>query len=212
MFFVILFAFFIFSFQTKNAFASLLVIDKDGIITWNVLSDADVTLDIPRHSYIEVRTLDESEKEAASQVSLKKDENKISLVVSSDQKERVLDVTNWDEDLVEVEERPETQKVKIGIKEGIFSITQKGIVALTEFPIIIDSKTAQLSVETPTGNRYLSIFPYDAVEAVLRAKFISRISDNEKSCPRNKKIIAIIKQTGLTDPTSNPNLSVRSLL
>jgi len=162
----------------KKAGASLLVLKGSGEVVWNVLSQ-EIALDTPKHSFIEVKKVADSDSPKTSQISLRKDEDKISLSVFSGNQEKEMDVSNWSDDLVEIEERPETQKVKIGLMDGQFLIIHKGIKAVTNLPITVDSRSASILLETPTGKKYLSIFPYEAVESVLRFKLINRIPDEK---------------------------------
>lgn len=164
----------------QDASASLLTIKEDGEVIWNVLSEEDsIGLEVPRHPFIEVRRVLEATDQKTSQVTLTKKNDKVSLIVTSGNQIRELDITQVSQDLVEIEERAETQKVTIGVIDDKFSLFHKGITAVTEFPVAVDSLTAQVSVETSTGKRFLSVFPYDAIEAVLRAKLINRIADKK---------------------------------
>lgn len=166
-------------FSASQAQASLLVIEKDGNVVWNVLSLEDsLSLEIPRHSYIEVKEAAKVKPNANSKVTLTKNNEKISLVVSSDNETRELDVSGVTDKLVEIEERPEVQKITIGVSDNMFILEQKGIKASTNFPINIDSSSAELSVKTPSGDRFLSILPFQAVETVLRSKLINKVTDN----------------------------------
>ncbi|OGM61565.1 hypothetical protein A3A52_02870 [Candidatus Woesebacteria bacterium RIFCSPLOWO2_01_FULL_39_14] len=156
--------------------ASLLVVKNDGEVTWNVLSEEDnLALDIPTHSYLEVKKAAEVAPSPTSVVTLSRQNGKISLLVDSGNERRELDVTNWQEDLLEIEERAETQKLKVGIEGEKFSLEQEGIIALTSFPVTVDSKTANLSVQTSSGQKFLSIFPREAVDALLRTKLVNKI-------------------------------------
>jgi len=165
---------FILLLSSSNANASLLVVKKNGEVTWNVLSEEDTALGIPTHSYLEVKKAGEVTPSSTSVITLSKKNDKISLFVDSGNEKRELDVTNWQEDLLEIEERAEVQKLKINLNEGKFSLEQKGIIAVTDYPLTIDSKSAELSLVTPSGERFVSIFPLEAVEAVLRTKLITK--------------------------------------
>ncbi len=166
----------LFLLSPNSIFASLLVVGKDGQIIWNVLSEEDsVGLGIPKHSYIEVKKIEETKPPQSSVVKLMRENDKVSLVVTSGSETRELDVTNSNESLVEIEERPETQRLTIGMKDNKFKLQQRGISALTDFPVSVDSKSAQLSVQTASGEKFISIFPYQATEAALRTKIVNRL-------------------------------------
>jgi len=85
---------------TNSVSASILVIDSEGEITWNVLSFDSSNLSIPQSSSIEVKGLAKGKTDANSVVSLEKDSGgKISLTVASDNGERKLDVSDVKEEL-----------------------------------------------------------------------------------------------------------------
>lgn len=171
--------FFLFFLGSSFADASILSINKDGEIVWKVLSEQDgVDLEVPVHSYIEVKKAGEESVDPKSSVELSKNGDKISLYVLKDNEKRQIDITSHNTDLIEVEERAEIQKISIGIKDDKFSLKQRGFFALTEFPIKIDPVSARLSIGTNSGDRFLSILPYEAVQGVLRTKLISRVDDN----------------------------------
>jgi len=58
-------------------------------------------------------------------------------------------------------------------------IEEEGTMALTDFPIKIDPKRAELSVATSTGQRILPFLPKEAFEAALRARVISKLKSGE---------------------------------
>ena len=159
--------------------ASLLTVDKEGALTWSVLSsEDDFSLSIPAPSSMEVKSVASNSGSNLSTISLTKLEDKISMEVSSGSETRNLELSNWEEDLVELEERPEVKNIKIGIVEDKFSIRQKRITALTDFPLTIDSESAKLTLTTSTGDKYLSILPLDAVETLIKSKLLTNVKDN----------------------------------
>jgi hypothetical protein len=174
--FILVFAFAIFFISHNTIHASILKVERGGNIVWKVLSDEDSsTLEIPKRSSLEVKEVGKETPTPDAQILLKKSDQKISLVVTSQGSTKDLDVTNWKDDLVEIEERPGVQTVRIGLAGGKFSLEQNGITALTDYPINIDSKTSELSLTTSSGNRFISILPYQAVESVLRSRIVNKI-------------------------------------
>jgi hypothetical protein len=160
--------------------ASLLVIEESGKVTWKVLSEQDsVNLEIPTHSYIEVKKAGDSQPNENALVELSKTNGKVNLIVVTGDEKRQVEIGSTNGDLIEIEERPEIQKVNIGVKDGKFSLYQKGISALTDFPIKIDPETAKLTIATESGERFLSILPFQAVQGVLRSKLITRVDGNK---------------------------------
>ena len=173
-----LFCFLMF-FSPLGVNAALLTIDKSGDVVWNVLSqETQITLDIPNQSDIEVKRVGGEVSQENQIVSLTKENDKISLIVSSGNQTRELNVSGLEKELVEVEERPQVQRIIVGAKDNMFSLENEGVIALTNFPIQIDAKNANFTITTSRGNTFLSIFPYDAANLALRTKLLSKASKN----------------------------------
>ncbi len=62
-----------------------------------------------------------------------------------------------------------------------FSITNKETKAETEFPVSVNLASRTLSVDTPLGQKELTVLPNQAVQNVLGQKIIDRVSDNSLS-------------------------------
>lgn len=182
-FYVFLLVFFgVCIFWPSSANASLVLINKDGDIVLKILSSQDyIALGIPKRDSIEVKELAERTNASSdAKISLRRDGEKFLLNVESDGEERELDVTGYKDSLIELEERGESQTVRIGVLDGKFSIEQRGVIALTSFPININPESAELSVATSSGSRFLSMLPYGAVESVLRSKVMSKLGEGRK--------------------------------
>lgn len=170
-----------FVFTTQNVEASLVFIDKDGEVIIKVLSSEDsVELEIPQRDYLEVKDVVDEMPESNAKISLKKDGEEIKLNVSTSSGDKSLDVTNFRENVIEIEERAEAEKIFIGIEDGKFSIKQRGIVAQTDFEINIDPATAGLTLTTPSGLKFLSVLPRQAADSIFRSKLINKIPFGEK--------------------------------
>lgn len=160
--------------------ASLVLVDSQGKVVINVLSSEDtIELEIPRRDYLEIKDIVEETPDPDAKVYLVKEDGKIILNVETQAGEKSLDVTNYQEKIVEIEERPEVERITIGVRDDNFTIEQRGVVAETDFSIIINPKTAGLTLETPSGFRFLSILPHEAVEVTLRSKVINEIEREE---------------------------------
>lgn len=172
--------FFLLAVSSTPVDASILVIEKSGKVLWNVLSASDENLlKIPKYSSLAISKIGSEESGSESVVSLNRQEERINMTVTANNETKQLDISNWKSDIIEIEERPEVQKVKISMADGKFSLNQKGISALTSSMITIDSRSAELSIKTESGNKYLSILPYDAVQTLLKTKVVSEITDNK---------------------------------
>ncbi len=184
-------AFFVMFLFPPVAKAELLVVKDDGSVIWNVLSKEDEIL-TPKASYLEVKEAAKTEIEKDAKIVLSKQNGKISLAVDGKTSYKELDVTGWSDSVVEIEERPATQQIKIGIHGEKFSLEQEGVFALTDFPINIDTKSAELSFVTPTGTRKVSIMPRQALESMLRAKMLSQVKNEGVEIIENEEGLAYV--------------------
>ncbi len=172
----------IFLFASKNqTLASLVVVGSDGEVTMTVLSVEDsIELEIPRAEYLEVKNVAESAPDQDAKISLFKKDGKVNLNVSTNSGDKSLDVTNYKDAVIEIEKRPQAEKITIGILGENFTISQRGVVVETDYEINIDPKSADLTLSTPSGLRYLSILPRQAVDTILRSNTINRITRQNK--------------------------------
>jgi len=182
IFILVLFLFFSASTVVAKA-DSLLVVNGEGAVVWKVLSSTDsISLNIPQKEDIKITDIVNFDVNDDAIINLGKENGNISLNVDSiSGGNKSLDITNWQDDIIEVEERGETKKLAIRIKDGEFNIEQEGIAVATSYPINIDPKRNEISVQTPSGNRFLSVLPIDAVRSALRAKVFTRFIGQEAS-------------------------------
>lgn len=173
-----------------SASASILVVDKEGEIVWKVLGTQDLASLTTNKSDIEVKNIKPAGTSDKSILLKKEDGGNISLTVGEENK---LDVTNWKEDLLEIEERGEVQKINIAIEDGKFVIEDGEARALTELPINIDAEENKLALVTSSGQVYLSVLPLEALETSLRSKYLSKIT--EKNLQINEKNLGILTYT-----------------
>lgn len=166
-------AFFVFA--TREASAAIVTVDKDGEVVWNILSsNQEIALTVPRPSSIEItEVVNEDVRSSDARLFLSKEDDKVNLKLIEGGQQRELDVTHISEDIIEIEERGETSKVVIGISGDQFTISQNNVTAKTNYPISVDPQNAEISVKTPSGFKYISILPADAVVSSLRSKVIS---------------------------------------
>lgn len=161
---------------TTPVSASLAVIEPDGEITLNVLGDETNSLTIPQSESLKVTKSLSYAAGTNSQVSLQRDGDGVYLKVANENGEETLDVGNYSDEVVEIEERPETETMSIRVENGKFVIKQSNVSASTDYEITIDSEKARLLLDAPGGQQFLSISPREAVQTVLRAKTLSNIN------------------------------------
>lgn len=175
----ILFVALLFTFPEKVD-AGFLKIGSDGKIEYNVLSaEGELTLEVPRSEDLQVKAPNDEGSLENGTISLVKKDGKISMVIEDDTSKKEFDFTNYNDTIVEIEERPEVQRMQIGVRDEKFSIEHKGMIALTEYPVTIDPKSARITISTDRGERIVSITPYGAIESLLRAKTISSLDGNK---------------------------------
>jgi hypothetical protein len=179
--FSLIFCFFLFASDTQ---ASLVKIDKNGEVIWQVLSSEDsLALGIAERGKIEVKDI--AGDSAATNIALKREGDKL-----------FLNVTTWEDSLVEIEERGDVKKVTIGKEGDKFTIEQNGVVAITDFPIIIRPRENELSVTTESGSVFLSVLPIEAAESALRSRFLSQIPEKKMFLVENESGTLAYKISG----------------
>ena len=187
---LVFFVAFIFLTSAKQAEASLLVIDKEGNINWKVLSyESSLALDVPGDTDIEVIKFADDTVNGKTIVTLKKENDRIIL---SEVGGRELDVSSWEDGVIEVEERGDIRKLKVTIDDGKFVLEQDGVKAITEYPIEIDAKENKISVVTDTGYKYLALLPYDAAQSFLRTKIATNVNAGDMKVVEYEKDITYL--------------------
>jgi hypothetical protein len=167
---------FLFFWSFSFANAALITVDSEGEVIVKVLSSEDqLALSIPERNELEVKDIVTDSQTTDSSISLIKKDGKVLLTVG----DNTLDVTTWDEGLIEIEERSDTKRIEISVEGDNFVVKQDGVSAKTSYPINIKPKENKLSVETSSGEIYLSVFPIEAAESALRSKYVTRLPDRE---------------------------------
>jgi len=129
---------------------------------------------IPEKESLQVTNIASTPNPAGNaEVYLKNEDGKVSLTVTQGDTETKKDVSGLQEDIVEIVQRQKAETVTILSKDNGFSIVQKGFSADTNYPIKIDPKSREVSLDTPSGLRYLAVLPYEAVERLVKANVIS---------------------------------------
>ena len=81
-----------------------------------------------------------------------------------------------DDTLLKIDERLGTSGIKIATVGAEKFVIQRGIAgAVTDFPVSIDLATNTLTVNTPTGQRTLTVLPDQAIQNLLAANIVNRI-------------------------------------
>lgn len=185
--FFLVFSLFLFAFA-RSVSASIVTVDANGKIIFNVLAD-QIALNVPQKSSLEVKDVATAGSAVNENISIKKDGDKVLLLVGQGSSQRSFDVTNQNESLVTLEERGSIKRINITTKDGKFVIEQNGVSGVTDYPINIDPQKDELSVQTSSGAIFLAVLPTEAAESALRSKYISKVTD--------KNLDISEKQTGI---------------
>lgn len=145
-----------------TALAAFVTINSTGVPIWHVLGT---------ETQIHVKSVVQETSSNKTQIALSNENGKVSL--------NGMDVSNFKGDLVEIEARGDTNDVKIGQENGQFTLSENGVTANTNFPIIIDPGKNELTLSTPSGKRLISIWPFEATQILTRAKMVDKIRENK---------------------------------
>lgn len=125
---------------------------------------------------VEVKTREDSpERETKKEVRVRTEDGRIKLRVGTASGETEMDVSELREDIVRVRERTEEGEIRIRARAGRLEIRQKGVSALTNFPISVNPETNELTITTPAGTRVVTVLPAVAVQNILASNIIDRI-------------------------------------
>lgn len=161
-----------FSYST-SIHATYATISPEGEIVVKVLADED-----EEGATFEVTKLAENTTTKTPGVKLTKANDSVQMLVTKSDGTKELQVPEKTDTLVEIEERPEVQKIAIGFNADQFFVKQKGYTALTHFPLTIDAQSAHLVATGENGDTLLTILPMEAAESTLRSGIVSTITDN----------------------------------
>ena len=164
----------------KSASANFVSVNPKGEIVYSVLSASDeLSLEIPKSAELKVKEVAKEKPSSEGIISLSNADNKISMSVDYGSSKEQFSFSQSNDELIQIEERPAVQQLSIGLDGDKFTLVQRGITALTNFPISVNSKTAKITVTTERGDRIVSVLPYGAVESLLKAKILSNVNENK---------------------------------
>lgn len=121
-------------------------------IVWSVLGDS--TFEVKKVAYA-----------STGQISLKADGGKVYMNNS--------DVSGWNGNLVEIDERPQVKHLTVSSQGDTFIIEQEGVKATTSLPLSIDPAKDKFSITTGNGNIFVLVAPFEAVESAKRSRFLT---------------------------------------
>jgi len=165
----------------KTANASLLFVNNKKEVVWNVLSYTDEReLQIPKNDSLRVKKIASNiESGANSIISIEKEGEGVNLSVDTNGVETSMDISGFESDIVEIEQRSQVQRAVVSLKDNLFLIQQENVAAFTDFPLTIDPESAEISVRTKSGQRTIAIMPQMIYENLIRAKQLDRLNENK---------------------------------
>ena len=158
--------------------ADIVTLKKDGTVILKVLSFQD-SLEIPQKESLEIKEVFDQGSEKKEMISLAKEGDEYRLNIFSEEGNKKLNVTNISGDLIEIEERPSVKNLKIGVDGESFYLQEGGIVAKTTYPISIDTKNAEISIKTQSGEHFIAISPADAYQFSLRSRNLTKLTEDD---------------------------------
>jgi len=165
----------IFSVSAIPVRASIATVGKTGVVVVNVLSAEDDGVGGSQAESIKVSKSSVEMGEADVPISLFRKDNKYLLNIAGKNGEKSFDVTGYQDSILEIEERPSVKKLSISLSGNQFVIEQEGIKARTYFQINVEPKNSKITILTPTGYKFLTMLPWDAVDVLIRSKSITAL-------------------------------------
>lgn len=168
----------LFIFAFKVADASIVTINKTGGVLLNVLSAEDSGDKALQPESIKVSDSSVEMGEADMPISLFRKDGKYVLNVVGKNGERSFDVSDYNDRILEIEERPSVRKIGVRLVDGQFVLEQAGVKAKTSYQINIEPQKSRITILTPSGYKFLSTLPREAVDILLRSKSITDITED----------------------------------
>ncbi len=180
-------SFFIFALLFPSSVsAALVVIEDNGTLHTNVLSAEDQR-GAKKQSLQIVSLPPTIESPIDASVSLVRNGDKLQLEIASAQGTTKADVSSYGDELIEIKQQDVAKTLIISSEGENFVIKQEGIVAKTIFPITINAKNKAVQVATPSGDRFVEIYPSDAFVSSVNANFIDTLVDSSVQLTENEK-------------------------
>lgn len=158
--------------STDALFAAVVKVKNSGEVIWNVLPAFDEAgIDAPERLSVTSIAKAQNSSESA-EVSLINKSGKVELSVNDRNGSKYADVTNYDSEVVEIEQYDFPKKISISVSGEGFIVKESSVSAFTEFPITVNPDDKRISLTTKTGQQYLSILPSEALRQVIQGQVI----------------------------------------
>lgn len=175
---VLAFGFALSCIKATPAKASIITIGQKGEVTLNVLSAEDSNFEPTPSESVKISRSSVEMGEADMPISLYRKDGKYILNVVGKDGEKNFDVTDYKDSILEIEERPSVRKIGIGLVDNQFVIEQSGIKARTLYQINIEPQKSRITILTPTGYKFLTMLPHDAVDILIKSRSITSLGSS----------------------------------
>jgi len=174
---VFLFTSFI-AFSTTTSFAAVVTVDEAGSVFWNVLPAYDEVDTSPQPDSLEVKNVaingTTSDK---SKISLTNNSGIIELIVNDGNITKEAEITNFDQEIVEIEQKELPKRISIVASGNGFLLKEQNVTAFTSFPITVEPEEKRIIVGTPSGQQYLKELPSDVLTQAIKGQIIDVVGD-----------------------------------
>jgi len=174
--FVSLFLMALFLLSTNNVDASVVTVKKNGEVVLNVLAAEDTSGSGNQSESLTVSQSSVAMGDADMPISLFRKDGKYVLNIAGKNGEQDFDISNYKDNILEIEQRPSIRKIDISLSGNQFVIEQSGVKAKTSYQINIEPLKSRITILTPTGYKFLTLLPADAVNVLYRSNVITSLT------------------------------------
>jgi hypothetical protein len=159
--------------RTQSSLGVILTVDGEGKIVMSILGESTES------GEIEVKKIVDKETYEEGKISLQKENANVYLNVSTKSSSQTMNVTDIKDNLVELEQRPQVEKMVLRLENGRFILDQGMVGAATINEIEIDSASAKIAIKTRTGSKFLFVSPRGAFSTLYKMRLIDGIKDEK---------------------------------
>lgn len=112
-----------------------------------------------------------------SNFSISIEENNLILSLSDKKVTKNLNLENFEGDVLEIQRNEDKDRVVVASKDGSFYIKQRGVLAATNHTLSVNNNENKLILNTEDGDKYIYVYPYEALEPLIKTKLIDEIAE-----------------------------------
>lgn len=156
-------------------YAAIVSVSNEGEMTMNVLPAQDDAALTPKPDYLKVTNVANTNTSEQSEIEVKNESGKVELVVNDGKEVHLADVTGYSDEIIEIEQRREPDRITISVSGDGFLLKEKNTKAYTSFPIKVDPEQRRISVETTSGEQYIAVLPSEALSQLVQGNVLNVI-------------------------------------